>query len=356
MMKVVLLGSTPPPVGGIAKWTLRMLDSKLKDEWELILVDERIMGREVFGDTKRLNYFIEAKRMFRIWKNLLSALKDKDAKIVHSCPIASRNSMLAEWTNTILAKIYRKKVILHFRCTVPNMISGRFNLLLLKSLCRKGDMIISLNKQTQVFLESITKTPVKTIPNFVDTNEVCSGARRISPKIRRVVYTGGVIKEKGCVEILQTAKEFPNIEFKLIGKASSEIEEMAKNQHNVILTGVMNNDMVRNELMNADVYMFLSYFPGEGFSNALAEAMAAGLPCIVSDWAANADMICDGKGGFVVPCKNSNAAIEALKRMEKESLRHDFSEYNRKKVINEYSDRVVLDSYVDYYNKLIERK
>lgn len=49
-MKVVILGCTPPPVGGIAEWTMRMLNSQLKNGWEIILVDDKMIGgREAFG-------------------------------------------------------------------------------------------------------------------------------------------------------------------------------------------------------------------------------------------------------------------------------------------------------------------
>ena len=58
-------------------------------------------------------------------------------------------------------------------------------------------------------------------------------------------------------------------------------------------------------------YVFI-IFPWRSFSNSLAEAMASGVPCIVSDWAANKDMI-ENKGGIVVPIHSPFDAVEALK-------------------------------------------
>ena len=40
-MKVVLLAQTPPPHGGIAGWTERMLKARLKNGWEVVVVDEK---------------------------------------------------------------------------------------------------------------------------------------------------------------------------------------------------------------------------------------------------------------------------------------------------------------------------
>ena len=98
--------------------------------------------------------------------------------------------------------------------------------------------------------------------------------------------------------------------------------------------------------------MFLTYFFGEGFSNALVEAMAAGLPCIVTDWAANADMIKEN-GGFVVQIKSPEEASAALKKAFPKYIRKRQSDYNISKVSQYYVDEVILNKYVDIYSKLI---
>ena len=96
----------------------------------------------------------------------------------------------------------------------------------------------------------------------------------------------------------------------------------------------------------------MTYFRGEGFSNALAEAMAAGLPCIVTDWAANRDMI-GTDGGAVVAVKDVDAACNALKAMESAEARQAQSLSNLRKVRAEYLDSVVLDRYVDCYENVL---
>jgi glycosyltransferase involved in cell wall biosynthesis len=53
----------------------------------------------------------------------------------------------------------------------------------------------------------------------------------------------------------------------------------------------------------------------EGFSNALIEQMAVGLPLIVTDVGGNAEAVIDGVNGYVVPVGDAGALSAALIRM-----------------------------------------
>jgi len=53
----------------------------------------------------------------------------------------------------------------------------------------------------------------------------------------------------------------------------------------------------------------------EGLSNALLEAMAAGLPCIANDIPPNREVLDDGNAGVLVPVGNCSALASAMRRM-----------------------------------------
>jgi glycosyltransferase involved in cell wall biosynthesis len=53
----------------------------------------------------------------------------------------------------------------------------------------------------------------------------------------------------------------------------------------------------------------------EGFSNALIEQMAVGLPLIVTDVGGNAEAVIDGLNGYVVPVGDAGALSAALVKM-----------------------------------------
>ena len=353
MSKVVLLAPTPPPAGGIAGWTVRMMNATLKNGWQVEVVDEKVMGnRQVFGDGSGRNLFTEAKRCFRIWGDLKKALRDPEATVVHSCIPSITSSMLREYVCACITKRRKRKFIVHYRCTVPNTTKGRLGHFMLKKLCAKSDLIITLNSQTDDFLRGITKTPYKLIPNFISADELVE-SHEIRPELKTALYVGGVIETKGAYEVLELAKRFPDIQFRLVGKSDATVEQFAKDNgiDNAVFVGAKEREEVKEELAAADVFLFMTYFRGEGFSNALAEAMAAGLPCIVTDWAANRDMI-GTEGGAVVGVKDVDAAETALRSMFDPDIRRAQSEANIKKVRDCYVDSVVLDMYVDAYEQV----
>jgi len=52
----------------------------------------------------------------------------------------------------------------------------------------------------------------------------------------------------------------------------------------------------------------------EGFSNALIEAMAAGLPCVATSVGGNSEAITDGVDGMLVPVRTPDALAQAICR------------------------------------------
>ena len=66
---------------------------------------------------------------------------------------------------------------------------------------------------------------------------------------------------------------------------------------------------IKEILGSADIFCMPSY--REGLSRSLMEAMASGLPCIVSKIRGNIDLIKDGEGGFL--CEPNDAEMFAMR-------------------------------------------
>lgn len=350
-MKVALISTTPPPVGGISRWTSRMMNMKLINGWEIELIDDKPINRESFGDGIRYSLSNEIRRAFRVWTDLNRTLKNEEIKVVHACPIATLSSLMSTYVYSLIAHIHKKRFIAHFRCTIPNMIHSRKQILLLKMVCRNADYLMLLNSQTERYVKKLCKTDMQVVPNFVEIDRNTK-YRTINDSVKSIVYVGGVTEEKGCLDVIEIAKSFPDIQFKMIGKAEQKVVKYADSVKNVIFLGLLDPCDVKRELDNADIFIFLSRYPGEGFSNALVEAMGAGLPCLVTDWAANADMI-ENNGGYVIPIGRPDTGVSKITEMLPRSKREAMSKWNYEKVVKEYTAENVTRRYVEIYEMVM---
>ena len=90
----------------------------------------------------------------------------------------------------------------------------------------------------------------------------------------------------------------------------------------------------------------------EGFSNAVLEGMAAGLPMIVTDVGGNAEAVVDGECGHVVPLRSPQALASALASVTRDrAARERMGRAARRRV----EARFTLDQCVDEYEALYRR-
>ena len=94
------------------------------------------------------------------------------------------------------------------------------------------------------------------------------------------------------------------------------------------------------ELLNAaDVFAFPSF--REGLSVALMEAMAAGLPCVVSEIRGNTDLISNGKGGYLCDPNEAETFYTGLLELEDAEKRNKFGSYNRQTMKNFDAEKIM---------------
>lgn len=66
-------------------------------------------------------------------------------------------------------------------------------------------------------------------------------------------------------------------------------------------------------LAQYDLFVFPTYWPGEGFPGAVLDSFISGVPVLASDWNHNKEVISEGYDGFIFQAKNTEALIEKLK-------------------------------------------
>lgn len=93
----------------------------------------------------------------------------------------------------------------------------------------------------------------------------------------------------------------------------------------------------------------------EGFSNAVGEAMASGVPCVATDVGDSASII--GETGISIPARDPEALARALGRLITDGAdrRRRLGLAARQRVEKEFSLPVIVQRYEDLYRDLLQR-
>jgi teichuronic acid biosynthesis glycosyltransferase TuaC len=165
--------------------------------------------------------------------------------------------------------------------------------------------IITVSQHNHNYLleqNSTLGNKIRYIPNGVDTSrfkplnrEFCRNKLNLPLNEKIVLFSGHFIKRKGPLKVLEALREFNG---QVKGIFLGVGPEMPKGS-NVLFAGSVVNDQIQYWLNAADVFVLPSLF--EGMSNSILEALACGLPSVVSNRDFNHEFIPEDSAVFVDP-------------------------------------------------------
>ncbi|WP_375471067.1 glycosyltransferase family 4 protein, partial [uncultured Nostoc sp.] len=141
---------------------------------------------------------------------------------------------------------------------------------------------------------------------------------------------GGLRQKKGGNNVLAVAKTLLERKSNLnvvAGELEADYIEAAKAHSNITLLGMVPDEDLPRLLRQASSLLFLSLY--EGFGMPALEAMAVGIPAIVSNRASLPEVV--GDAGIVVNPEETNAIVEILINLEENPrLAEEYVERGRK--------------------------
>jgi glycosyltransferase involved in cell wall biosynthesis len=133
----------------------------------------------------------------------------------------------------------------------------------------------------------------------------------------KVLFTGILSQRKGVSYLFEAiARLGRDVELTLIGQPAGRCEALERQLKRHRWIRSLPHAEVLQEMGRHDVLVFPSLF--EGFGLVILEAMSRGLAVITTPHTAGPDFISDGKDGFIVPIRSSDAIAGKL-----DTLVHD---------------------------------
>ncbi|MEM2505875.1 MAG: glycosyltransferase family 4 protein [Nitrososphaeria archaeon] len=159
---------------------------------------------------------------------------------------------------------------------------------------------------------------------FLIPNPIKDDFFEINPALDNfnIVYVGGLKESKGLHTLIEAfaevAEKIPEARLILVGDgplrhALEEKIQKLSLKGKVLITGFVPNDYIPKILEKASAFVLPSR--SEGLSNALLQAMAAGLPCIVSNIEENKEVVIDGYNGFTFELGQPKSLATAIMRV-----------------------------------------
>lgn len=347
-VNVLMLSPLPPPAGGIASWTVGCKNYCEERNISLHLVNTALIGSRSARINSERRMLDEIKRTFKIVCQMRRQIKRKKPDIVHINTSCSRFGLFRDTLCVKIASRCGVAVVLHCHCNVQDQLTGR-TVKAFRYATKIAAAVVVLNERSYQYVNQFQPKKLYKLPNFID--ESWTNSQVICRKnIQKALFVGHVQKEKGLREILTAAERMPEIIFTLVGPVKEEDIQGIDCPENLIFLGAVTHEEVKKNLATADVFLFPSY--SEGFSIAVIEAMAMGLPIIASDVGANAEVL-EEHGGIIVPVANSEQIVTALQKMKPTEVRQKMAVWNAEKATHMYLRDNVMNTLFTYYAEIM---
>ncbi len=240
---------------------------------------------------------------------------------VIGCLLAWRRNLplLASWHTNLheFAAERLRKALAFTGIRVSSLIAERAEKLVLEGThqyYRIPKVVLAPNHELVDQLALKTRREARLMGRGVDAERFSPAKRTVNDGKFRIGFVGRLRPEKKVAQLIEIERKLHevgcnDIEFLVAGEGS-ERETLEKGLKNAVFTGFIDGEKLSEAYANMDVFAFPS--ETDAFGNVVQEAMASGVPAIVSEEGGPKFIIADGVNGFVArnPTEFSHRIIE----------------------------------------------
>jgi glycosyltransferase involved in cell wall biosynthesis len=179
----------------------------------------------------------------------------------------------------------------------------------------RAQVLFAPNPELCARLERATGRPCRLMPRGVDAELFHPAKRKRSPEDREPVlgFVGRLSVEKNIGLLVRIQKELgqnqQKVRFLIVGHGGDEAW-LRERLHRAEFTGVLRGEELSTAYANMDLFVFPSHT--DTFGNVVLEALASGVPAIVTPDGGPKTIVRDGETGRIVPDDRFAAAIAAV--------------------------------------------
>lgn len=177
-------------------------------------------------------------------------------------------------------------------------------------------LLLAPNQELMRLLEKSAGKPCYLMGRGVETELFHPSRRERSDAKFTIGYVGRITEEKNVAALVEIerglhAAGVNDCRFLIVGQGSSE-KYLQLNLKNAEFAGVLTGEGLARAYANMDLFVFPS--KTDTFGNVVLEALASGVPALVTDEGGPQFIVKDGETGFV--CKENAAFVDQIARLK----------------------------------------
>jgi len=361
--RVLIVGPTPPPVGGMSSVTAECIAAvRESSRFEPVNIEIKHKGRRQVGALNPTNLAIG----WRLLRQLRRELANPRNALCHlHASVSTRLTVIKNLAIAQTVKRTKTPLLLH-----PH--SGAIEQLLLKhpqgwrmgmdQLMAMADGVVVMSPRWHdLFSHHWPQIKLHQLITGVDTelySHVAGQRPSAAERPIRVLFMGHLTPYKGLAELLTAWRllmlEGLPCELDLLGEARDAAGKSLGAQlaalPNVNAYGLVTGGAKIELLRGADIFVLPSHF--EILPVALLEALACGLACIATAVGSVPEVLGD-ETGLLIPAQNSHALADALRELVRnDALRTRLRFAGRQRAIESYSRSHFVSNLIAIYDQL----
>ncbi|MHA1285503.1 MAG: glycosyltransferase family 4 protein [Promethearchaeota archaeon] len=374
MIKILLIGSVPPPYNGSTVYFKEMLDLLKKmsaDKFSLLHLDtsdHRSLSN--IGKIDLINICLGLKNFMEL---IIYLIKFKPDMVY--IPISAsiipyfRDGMFI----LITSWFSHAKIIVHlhgggyFRDEFYNRLKPILKSFVKHSLSKVNSAIVLGKGLRYVFIGLVKNIYVLPNGSNIKINKIRKHSGK-NVKIK-ISYLGNLMESKGILDLIHAAKivinKYKNVEFKLAGAWRNQEQSTKIRAYNFIkenklekyikFCGVVSGRDKKEFLVTTDIFVFPTWYPFEGFPLVILEAMAAGCPVITTkNVGVIQEIVVDGNTGILINKKSPKQIADAIIRLiENQELRRKMGLNGKKRFEAYFTMEKNVENIISIFNSVI---
>jgi glycosyltransferase involved in cell wall biosynthesis len=299
---------------------------------------------------------------FRTYAQLKQLVADFQPDIVHTWLFAANTV-----GRLVAGAAGQPKVIVSERCV--DSWKGGWQRWIDRRLVSRTSCLVGNSQSVAEYYRELGFPPERTrvIPNAIEPPAIHEMDRKAFlqefnlPESAHIVsYVGRLAKQKRIKDLIWTIELLQqldaNTHFLILGDGPEKesLQQFARQIHcdsRIHFLGHRND--VSQLMPYFDAFWLASDF--EGMSNSLMEAMANGVPAVVSDIPANRELVIDGETGFLVSVGDTAGFAQFTDRIfaDKQLASH-LGKASRNRMSEEFNIDKMVDSYAELYRDTLD--